>query len=110
LKSQAGRWEPSENPNSEFRNPKLAEGSWVKDDVTSPCIDAGDLASPIGYEPLPNGGIMNQGAYGGIREASKSYFGKPPCETIMAGNINGDCKVNLTDFALMVFHWLEEIR
>lgn len=33
LKSQAGRW----NPNSE---------SWVIDVVTSPCIDAGDMASP----------------------------------------------------------------
>jgi hypothetical protein len=108
LKSQAGRWNPSENPKSEFRNPKLAEGSWVKDDVTSPCIDAGDPASPIGLEPFPNGGIINMGAYGGTAEASKSYFGEPICETIVAGDINGDCTVNLKDFALFAFHWLEE--
>jgi hypothetical protein len=97
LKSQAGRWEP------------LIAG-WIKDDVTSPCIDAGDPKSPIGLEPFPNGGIINMGAYGGTIEASKSYFGKPPCETIVAGDINGDCIVNLKDFALMAYHWLEDNR
>jgi len=62
LKSQAGRWDPvSEN--------------WVVDDVTSPCIDAGDPNSPIGPEPFPNGGIINMGAYGGTVEASKSPSG-----------------------------------
>lgn len=94
LKSQAGRW----NPNSQ---------SWVIDEVTSPCIDAGDPMSPIGLEPFPNGGIVNMGAYGGTAEASKSYFGKPPCETIVAGDINGDCAVDFKDFVLMALHWLE---
>ncbi len=78
------------------------------DDVMSPCIDAGDPMSPIGYEPFPNGGIINMGAYGGTAEASKSYFGQPPCETIVAGDINGDCKVNFLDFRLLALHWLEE--
>jgi hypothetical protein len=50
------------------------------------------------------------GAYGGTAEASKSYFGQPVCETIVAGDINGDCKVNFTDFALMALHWLEDRR
>jgi alpha-tubulin suppressor-like RCC1 family protein len=59
LKSQAGRWDPNSQ-------------TWVRDDVTSPCIDAGDPNSPIGYEPFPNGGIVNMGAYGGTTEASKS--------------------------------------
>jgi hypothetical protein len=95
LKSQAGRWDP----NSE---------SWVIDDVTSPAIDAGDPADPIGYEPFPNGGIVNMGAYGGTGEASKSYFGTTPCETIVAGDINGDCKVDFLDFAFIAFHWLED--
>ena len=62
LKSQAGRWEP-------------ATGTWVIDDVTSPCIDAGDPNSPVGDEPEPNGGRINMGAYGGTAEASKSYSG-----------------------------------
>jgi predicted outer membrane repeat protein len=97
LKSQAGRW----GPNSQ---------SWIQDDVSSPAIDAGDPVNPIGFEPFPNGGIINMGAYGGTSEASKSYFGSPLCETIVAGDINGDCRVNFLDFALMAFHWLEDNR
>jgi parallel beta-helix repeat protein len=38
----------------------------------SPCIDAGDPATSVGLEPLPNGGIINMGAYGGTQEASTS--------------------------------------
>jgi hypothetical protein len=95
LKSQAGRWDP----NSE---------SWVLDDVTSPGIDAGDPMSPIGPEPFPNGGRINMGAYGGTVEASKSYFGDPVCEIVVAGDINGDCKVNFLDFRLMALHWLQD--
>ncbi len=95
LKSQVGRWDAN-------------EGRWTIDDVTSPCIDAGDPLSPIGYEPFPNGGIVNMGAYGRTAEASKSYFGEPPCETIVAGDINGDCEINFEDFRLMALHWCEE--
>jgi hypothetical protein len=68
----------------------------------------GSTGNTIVYEPFPNGGIINMGAYSGTAEASKSYFGEPICETIVAGDINGDCKVNLIDFALIAFHWLEE--
>ena len=95
LKSQAGRWEPNSQ-------------SWVQDDVTSPCIDAGDWMSPIGLEPFPNGGRVNMGSYGGTAEASKSYFGKPVCEIIVAGDVNGDCIVNFLDFRIMALHWLED--
>ena len=95
LKSQAGRWDANER-------------RWTIDEVTSPCIDAGDPMTPIGYEPFPNGGIVNMGAYGGTAEASKSYFGKPPCETIVAGDINGDCEINFEDFRLMALHWCED--
>jgi predicted outer membrane repeat protein len=59
LKSQAGRWDPN-------------SPGWVLDDVTSPCIDAGDPNSPVGEESFPNGGRVNVGAYGGTVEASKS--------------------------------------
>jgi len=95
LKSQGGRYEPT-------------EGRWTIDDVTSPCIDAGDPMTPIGQEPFPNGGIINMGGYGGTKEASKSYFGQPLCETIMAGDVNGDCEINFEDFRLMALHWCEE--
>ncbi len=59
LKSQAGRWDP-------------ASGSWVQDDVTSPCIDTGDPATSVGAELEPNGDRINMEAYGGMPEASKS--------------------------------------
>lgn len=95
LKSRAGRWDPNNE-------------TWLIDNVTSPCIDAGDPMSRIGYEPFPNGGIINMGAYGGTAQASKSYFGKPHCETIVAGDVNGDCEINFSDFRLMTLHWLEE--
>jgi predicted outer membrane repeat protein len=95
LKSQAGHWDVNSK-------------TWIQDEVTSPCIDAGDPNTPIMYEPFPNGGRINMGAYGGTNEASKSYFGTGPCETIIAGDINGDCKVNYLDLAILVGHWLQE--
>jgi len=95
LKSQEGRWDSN-------------EGGWTTDEVTSPCIDVGDPMSPIGLEPFPNAGRINMGAYGGTTEASKSYFGTAPCETIVAGDVNGDCKVNYLDFSLIARHWMEE--
>jgi len=95
LKSQAGRWDAN-------------EGGWTTDDVTSSCIDAGDPMSAVGPEPFPNGGIVNMGAYGATGEASKSYFGEPPCEIIVAGDVNGDCLVNFLDFRLMALYWCED--
>jgi hypothetical protein len=92
LKSQAGRWEATTQ-------------SWVTDDVTSPCIDAGDPMSLIGFELFQHGGIVNMGAYGGTPEASKSYFGSLPCETIVAGDVNGDCVVNFRDLCILALHW-----
>jgi hypothetical protein len=95
LRSEAGRWDP------------VSEG-WVVDEVTSPCIDAGDPMSPIGLEPFPNGGFVNMGAYASTPEASKTFFGEPICETIVAGDINGDGQVNRTDLEIMVLHWTDE--
>ncbi|MBW8042415.1 MAG: hypothetical protein FVQ85_20800 [Planctomycetes bacterium] len=95
LKSQAGRWDAN-------------EGRWTIDEVTSPCIDAGNPNSPLGYEPFPNGGRINMGAYGGTIQASKSYFGRPPCEIIIAGDINGDCRINFLDFQIIALHWLRD--
>lgn len=62
LKSQAGRWDPSTK-------------TWEKDEVTSPCIDAGEPGSSFSIEPDPNGGRCNVGAYGNTAEASKSHEG-----------------------------------
>ncbi|MCK4252133.1 right-handed parallel beta-helix repeat-containing protein [candidate division WOR-3 bacterium] len=57
LKSQYGRWDGV---------------TWVYDDTTSPCIDAGDPADDWSNEPEPNGGRINMGAYGNTTEASMS--------------------------------------
>jgi hypothetical protein len=57
LKSTGGHWNGS---------------TWVYDDATSPCIDAGDPAFDYTNEPEPNGGRINLGAYGNTKEASKS--------------------------------------
>jgi hypothetical protein len=62
VQSQTGRWEPKTS-------------LWSRDNVTSPCIDAGDPTTPVGSEPSPNGGIINLGVYGGTAEASKSPAG-----------------------------------
>ena len=59
LMSQAGRWNP-------------VSLTWVQDELTSPCIDAGNPSSSIGSEPDANGAIINMGAYGGTDWASKS--------------------------------------
>ena len=45
---------------------------WVLDKITSPCVDGGDPDTDILNEPLPHGGRINIGAYGGTMEASLS--------------------------------------
>ena len=59
LRSTQGRFDPK-------------TGTWLLDDVDSPCIDAGDPDLFAGDEPDPNGDRMNIGAYGGTHQASKS--------------------------------------
>ena len=57
LQSTAGRW-----------NGK----TWVKDKVSSPCIDAGYPSSDYSKEPEDNGNRINIGRYGNTIYASKS--------------------------------------
>ncbi len=59
LKSQGGRWDS-------------ATRAWVRDAVTSPCVDAGNPAFSFDDEPSPNGSRVNMGVYGGTPEAGKS--------------------------------------
>jgi hypothetical protein len=63
LQSQVGRWDPDKR-------------GWVKDEVTSPCVDGGLPDSPVEFEPVPNGNRINMGVYGGTAEASKSPPGQ----------------------------------
>jgi hypothetical protein len=95
LKSEAGRWDP-------------VTRTWFFDSVSSPCIDAGDQNDSLGMEPNPNGGRINIGVYGGTAEASKSPSGivETVCSNRPAMDSNGDCKVDITDFAAFAFEWL----
>ncbi len=93
LQSQAGHWDRESQ-------------TWMQDNITSTCIDAGDPNSPIGTEPFPNGGRVNMGAYGACDKAGKSYFNKPVCEVILAGDINGDCVVDFEDLMIIIAHWM----
>jgi len=69
LKSGNGRWNGS---------------AWVKDNVTSKCIDAGDPSDDYSNEPdYPNGKI-NLGAYGNTEEAS---LGTPLATGTLSGKV-----------------------
>jgi hypothetical protein len=81
LQSEAGRWEPNIE-------------SWVQDNVSSPCIDAGDPNSDWTAELWPHGKRINIGAYGGTAEASMSAL---PVGNI--ADLNNDDAVNFHDFA-----------
>jgi hypothetical protein len=90
LKSQAGRWNPDSH-------------TWVRDAVTSPCIDAGDWDSDWSGELWPHGERINMGAYGGTPEASMSLSD--------AGNIadlNIDGLLCYRDMKLFTGKWLYE--
>lgn len=87
LKSEAGRWDPGSD-------------SWVLDDITSLCIDAGDPDSDWKAELWPHGIRANMGAYGGTLQASRSLSD--------AGNIadlNRDGIVDSADMCIMVDYW-----
>ena len=59
LKSKAGRFDP-------------VTQQFVKDNVHSPAIDAGNPSSDYSNESSPNGDRVNLGCYGNTAEASKS--------------------------------------
>ncbi len=112
LKSEYGRWDPNE---------------WVYDDVTSPCIDAGnpeimsyldpnstptdpnddfwlEVSDPNALwqnELWPHGGRINMGAYGGTPQASMS--GNP------VGNmadLDHDYQVGVIDLDMLCADWM----
>jgi subtilisin family serine protease len=90
LKSQAGRWD-------------VKAKSWVKDDVMSPCIDAGDPNSDWPAELWPHGKRIDMGAFGGTPEASMSLS--------TLGNIadlNNDNSVGHADLKMLVEKWLHQ--
>jgi hypothetical protein len=91
VKSQAGRWDPTSQ-------------SWVPDDVTSPCIDAGDPNSDWTEELWPHGKRINMGAYGGTPQASMS----PLIDLGYIADLNNDDKVDFGDLKLFTYEWQNE--
>jgi len=77
--------------------------TWVSDEATSPCIDAGDPNSDWTAELWPHGKRINMGAYGSTPQASMSLS--------TVGNkadLNNDGFVNTEDLALLTEMWLTE--
>jgi hypothetical protein len=91
LKSQGLRWSPD----------MTSDSHWVRDGVTSPCVDTGDPASDIGAEPMafpPGMGVqspvnqwINMGYYGGTPQASLPFVDEiPGTIKATASSANGD--------------------
>ncbi len=74
--------------------------TWVRDSVTSPCIDAGDPNSDWRNELWRHGKRINMGAYGGTTQASlsMSYAGD-------IRDINGDDIVSWDDVLRLSGKW-----
>ena len=87
LKSEYGRWDGY---------------SWVTDNVTSPCIDAGtpydadDSLTYFAEEPSFNGGRVNLGYDGNTAYASRSYYGECP-EVFTVSDVTTDSLVFTND-------------
>ena len=63
---------------------------------------AGSPFDDLGDEPEPNGGRVNQGAYGGTAEASRSLPGM-----YRITDLNKDGVVDIRDHAIMPENWLK---
>ena len=91
LKSQAGRWDTNSQ-------------SWVRDDVNSPCIDAGDRNSNWTAELWPHGKRINMGIYGGTPEASMSLS-----DAGYIADLDADGCIGYSDVMLFTNKWLDEM-
>ncbi len=87
LKSERGRYWPDYDV-------------WVLDKVSSLCIDTGDPRGEPSAEPMPNGGFINMGAYGGTAYASMSEMPFPEPD------FNHDGIVDESDLSELVEQWL----
>lgn len=90
LKSEAGRWDTNNQ-------------TWIKDTVSSPCIDGGNPNSDWTGEYWPHGEHINMGAYGGTAEASASLS-----KTGNGGDFNNDMGSDYRDMKLIIEKWLYE--
>jgi len=95
--SEAGRW-------SRF------DQSWVSDNITSPCIDAGgepdDPNSDWTGELWPHGKRINMGAYGGTIEASMSLSNAGNVADLNPDVNDANDWVGYDDMLLLMDKWL----
>jgi hypothetical protein len=87
LKSKTGRWDP-------------VSKTWLRDNVNSPCIDAGDPNADPGQELWPNGKKINIGAYGGSSQASMS-----PSTIGDIRDLNNDDLISWDDILVLADKW-----
>jgi hypothetical protein len=77
--------------------------NWLSDDVTSPCIDAGDTYFDWTAELWPHGRRINMGAFGGTPQASMSTSSIGSIANFdMGGFVNYIDMIELTD------KWLDQ--
>ena len=95
LKSERGRYWSEHNV-------------WILDKVTSPGIDSGDPNADISEEPMPNGGFINIGAFGGTSYASMSDMPFPEPDYNKDGIIDEADLADLVDQWLAVSGWVEQ--
>jgi hypothetical protein len=81
---------------------RASTDEWIIDRVNSIALDAGDPRIKPVREPMPNGGRLNAGAYGGTAYASMS-------EWPLANDRNFDGIVNIADLASMGQEWLDSL-
>ena len=84
LKSKDGRWLPAGSGSG---------GTWVKDSVMSPCINAGDPGSDISSQTRETRRI-EMGAYGNTPEASKGKW-------VVFGDADGNSRVDVLDLIFL---------
>ncbi len=97
LKSQRGRFMPDSGGGD-----SISSGLWILDEVTSPCVDAGDPEIRPSRERMPNGGRLNQGATGGTPFASMSDWP-------LSHDSTRDGRVDLADVAELAEAWLRQL-
>lgn len=81
---------------------RASTDEWVLDKVDSIALDMGDPTIKPVREPMPNGGRLNIGAYGGTAYASMS-------EWPLKGDLDNDGRTSLADLAIIAEEWLDSL-
>ena len=107
LLSTAGRWIPKNISESEPNEPNelnilsvVIPTNWTTDEVSSPCIDAGDPNVNWADESWPHGKLLNMGAYGGTAQASLSTSNAGDIRDIDSNGV-----VTLDDVLRLLHKW-----